>query len=283
MKPECLNFTERIGHKPVLLMSDFDMTLASRYVFSEVWQTHVPIIDTHLVTTLHNGSTSISSATARGALEPVSWMIGHTLLPNNIPLVVENGGALLWNRPSVSSEPSIELLITDDEALDIATLHHDLNSMLSEMPGVAKGHSVRLRSHRVASVEIRAEHRETHSGTPEDYIAISEFLIDSFPTILDHFSITTTGSSLTIEPKSVNKRTGILAALSQANIDVQSVFTLGIGDNKNDTPIFSLARELGGIAIGVSKEVEASTCDLVFEEGALSTKKIVQHIQSTLL
>ncbi len=283
MKPELLNLTESIGHKSVLLMSDFDMTLASTYVFSEVWQTHVPIIDKELATTLHNASVSICIATARGSLEPVSWMIGHTLLPNNIPMVVENGAALLWNRSSVSSEPSIELLITDDEEQAIASLHNDLNSMLSEIPDIAKEHSVRLRSHRIASVEIRAEHRETHAGTPEDYIAVSNFLIDSFPTILELFSVTSTGSSLTIEPKSVNKRTGILEAMRRATIDVKTIFPIGLGDNKNDTPIFLLARELGGIAIGVSKEVEASACDLIFEEGATSTKKVVQNIQSTIL
>lgn len=283
MKPELLKFTERIVNKPILLMSDFDMTLASRYVFSEVWQTHVPIIDKELVTTLHNGSASLCIATARGALEPVSWMIGHSLLSDQVPLVVENGAALLWNRQSVSTEPSIELLVTDKEAQSIATLQQEFKSMMSDVPDISKDHRVGIRSHRIASIEVRAEHHETHIGTPDDYPSIVSFLITSYPTILDHFSITTTGSSLTIEPKSVNKRTGILAALNRANIDVQSVFPIGIGDNKNDTHIFSLARELGGIAIGVSKEVEASVCDLLFDEGAISTKRVIQHIQPTKL
>ncbi len=283
MNPEFSHLPESIAHKPIMVLSDFDMTLAHHYVFSDIWQTHVPIIDKELKDILKQGNMGICIATARGAMEPVSWMIGHTLLPDSMPLVVENGAALLWNRPSISAKPHIEVLITEQEAHTITTLQHQLNSMMADIPGVPKDHTVRIRSHRIASIELRAEHLKTHVGTAEDYPLVQSFLFERFPEISDVCTISATGSSLTIEPTSVSKRIGILAALNRVNIDVNSIFPIGLGDNRNDTPIFLLARELGGIAIGVSKDVEHSVCDLIFDEAEHITKRIVQHIQSTLL
>lgn len=280
MNPELLHIPEIGVNKPVMLMCDFDMTLANSYVYSKAWQTHVPIFDRELVSMLKKQGQQLCIATARGALEPVSWMIAHRLLDTNIPLVVENGAALLWNRRAVSLTPTIELLIDDHEAAFITELEREIIPLLPDIPGVHENHAIFARANRIASIELRAEHAATHKGAPEEYGNISDFLLTQFPEIESMCTVSTTGSSLTIEPKSVKKSTGLLAALARANIDVSGVFPIGIGDNRNDTPLFLLARELGGIAIGVSKDVDENACDLVFEGGETATKRIVQSIQS---
>jgi hydroxymethylpyrimidine pyrophosphatase-like HAD family hydrolase len=283
MNSELLHIPEVPVNKPVIFLSDFDMTLANSYVYSESWQTHVPILDRELVSMLKKQGQQLCVATARGAREPVSWMIAHRLLDPTIPLVVENGAALLWKRSAVSTPPSIELLIDEGEVAFISELEREIVSQLPAITGVHEEHTILVRENRIASIELRAEHASTHKGTPEEYVNVSDFLSDRFPDLDRHCDILATGSSLTIQSKSANKSTGVRAALARANIDISSVFPIGLGDNRNDTPIFFLARELGGIAIGVSGDVDENACDLVFEGGETATKRIVQSIQSQTL
>lgn len=283
MNSELIHIPETTTHRPILLLSDFDMTLASTYAFSPTWQTHVPILDRELVSMLTKPDQLLCIATARGAREPVSWMIGHRFLNPNIPLVVENGAALLWNRNALTTQPVIELLISDAENTVITRLQNGVQSVIHSIPEVSNDHCVLVRPNRVASIELRAEHKDTHQGTPHEYVHIAAFLLQQFPEIGSLCTVSMTGSSLTIEPKSVNKKTGLLAAMKRADIDTSSVFPIGLGDNKNDTPIFTLARELGGIAIGVSPDVDTSECDLTFLGGEKATKQIVQHIQTHTL
>ncbi len=283
MNPELIHIPEQQRHKPQIFLCDFDMTLAHVYAFSPTWQTHVPVLDHELVSMLTVPDQLLCIATARGAREPVSWVIGHRLLDPKVPLVVENGAALLWNRTALSKPPAIELLITDQEATLIEQLGRDIQSVIHTIPAVSKDHAVLMRPNRVASIELRAEHKNTHHGTPQEYGNISDFLLTQFPEIETLCTISTTGSSLTIEPKSADKKAGILAAMKRAHIDTAVVFPIALGDNRNDTPLFTLAREMGGIAIGVSTDVDKSACDLVFEAGEATTKQIVQHIQSLCL
>lgn len=271
---------KQAGRKSILVVSDFDETMCSRYVFSEAWQTHVPVISSNLHKEAQALALPMCLATARTPNESVSWLIWHKLTKNPMPLVAENGAVLVWPKGKINSEPKLQILATNEQAQIIRQIQTDLESGVVQKISVPVDHRIILRTGRVATVELRAEDINTKNGAPEDYPQITAQLQELFPEALDHVDIVSSGNSLGIQPKNVGKQLGIVKALTAAGIKLKDVFMIGLGDNKNDEPLFNFVNTNGGITIGVRPSAKG-LCDFYVDGGDAVSLEVLRLVNRT--
>lgn len=266
--------------KPILVISDFDETMCSNYIFSEAWKTHVPIINSNLNKEAQALTLPMCVATARTPNESVSWLIWHKLTKNPMPLVAENGAVLVWPQEKINSEPKLQILATNEQAQIIRQIQTDLEGGAVQKMSVPINHHIVLRTGRVATVELRAENIITKKGTPEDYAQITAQLQELFPKALDDVDIVSSGNSLGIQPKGVGKQLGIVMALTAARIKLKDVFMIGLGDNKNDEPLFNFVNTNGGITIGVRPSAKG-LCDFDVDGGEAVSLAVLRLVNRT--
>lgn len=269
----------RAKGRPIQVISDFDETQCSNYVFSNRWNTHVPKIRTDLAKEAKLLTRPMCLATARTPNEPVSWVIWHKLSKPPMPLVAENGAVLVWPSTKVNKTPETEILATNKQIETIKDIQRKLEMDMIKELEVPLGHEVVLRSGRLATVEIRAQEKDSRRGTPEDYTSLKEQLQVIFPNALSQIDIVTSGSSLGIQPKGVSKETGIQAALVQSKMGIKDVFLVGMGDNKNDVPLFDFVKKNGGLTIGV-RPITKSLCDLTLDGGDEVSLQVLRAVNA---
>lgn len=265
--------------RSVQIISDFDDTQSSTYVFSRKWDTHVPKIKVDLSQEAQRLVNPMCLATARTSSEAVSWVIWNKLSRAPMPLVVENGAVLVWPSDRVTQPAEVEILASSEQTKIMRQIQEELKAGLIGKLKIPTGHEVVLRPNRIATVEIRAQDINTKVGTPDDYVPLTEQLQSLFPETLSQIEIISSGSSLGIQPVGVNKESGILAALSRSGIDISDVFLIGMGDNRNDGPLFSLVKKNKGLTIGVRPNV-GNMCDFVFNGGDEISAQVLKTINS---
>jgi len=269
----------RAKGRPVQVISDFDETQASTYVFSGRWDTHVPKIRKDLIGEAQRLVNPMCLATARTPSEAVSWVMWHKLSRLPMPLVAENGAVLVWPSDRITQPAKIEVLASLEKSESLRRMQEELQNGLIDRLKVPTGHEVVLRPGRVATVEIRAQDITTKKGTPNDYDSLKEQLQDLFPESMSQVEIISSGSSLGIQPVGISKELGIRSALSRGGVKIDDVFLLGMGDNKNDEPLFNFVRQNGGLTIGVRPSV-GSACDFTFDGGDEVSMQILKTINS---
>jgi hydroxymethylpyrimidine pyrophosphatase-like HAD family hydrolase len=196
-----------------------------------------------------------------------------------MPLVAENGAVLVWPSPRMTQPSRIEVLASYKQVEILMQIQEELRNGLIENLTVPVGHEVVLRPNRIATVEIRAQEIATKRGTPNDYHTLIEQIQDLFPVAMPQIDIISSGSSLGIQPKGVSKELGIVGALSRSRINIDDMFFVGMGDNKNDDPLFNFVRQKGGLSIGVRSSAGAM-CDFILEGGDEVTLQILKTINS---
>jgi hydroxymethylpyrimidine pyrophosphatase-like HAD family hydrolase len=269
----------RAKGRPIQIVSDFDETQSSTYVFSNKWNTHVPKIRADLSQEAQKLVRPMCLATARTSNESVSWVMWHKLSRLPTPLVAENGAVLVWPSFRVTQPAQIEILANDKQVETMRQIQKELQNGLIENLIVPVGHEVVLRPGRVATVEIRSQEISTKNGTPDDYGSLTEQLQELFPEALSQVEILSSGSSLGIQPIGVSKESGIRAALSRSEAKINDVFLVGIGDNKNDDPLFNFVKKNNGLTIGVRPSA-GGVCDFVFDGGDKISLEVLKVINS---
>jgi hydroxymethylpyrimidine pyrophosphatase-like HAD family hydrolase len=270
----------RTNGKPIQVVSDFDETQSSTYIFSTKWNTHVPKIRSDLSKEAKKLTYPMCLASARGSNEPVSWVMWHKLSRLPMPLVAENGAVLIWPSDIINQSAQIEVLASDKQVETIRQIQKELQDSLIDSLKVPTGHEIVLRSGRVATVEIRAQNISTKKGTPNDYSSLIEQLQELFPEALSQFEISNSGNSLGIQPMGVSKESGIRAALFRSGVEIDDIFLLGMGDNTNDEPLFNFVRQNGGLTIGVRPNVDNGICNFVFDGGEIISLEVLKVINS---
>lgn len=265
--------------RPIQVVSDFDETQSSTYVFSNKWNTHVPKIRTDLFQEAQLLVNPMCLATARTSSEPVSWVMWHKLSRLPMPLVAENGAVLVWPSIRMTQPAQTEILAPREQTEIMRRIQKDLQTGLIGELEVPKGHEVVLRPNRIATVEIRAQDASTKKGAPDDYIALTKQLQDLFPEAMSQIEIVSSGSSLGIQPIGVSKESGIRAALSRSGVEKNDVFLVGMGDNNNDKPLFDFVKKNGGITIGV-RPTAGKGCDFTFDGGDETSLHVLKTINS---
>lgn len=260
--------------RTIQIVSDFDETLCNQYFFSENWKTHVPIIKTELSSAAQLLINPLCIATARTAGEYVTWLMWHKLSRHPMPIVAENGGVLVWPAKKISEPYRTKILLNQRQKALISEINTRFKEDMMSQLEIPKGHELLLREGRFTSVEIRAQEEITKRGTPEDYELIQTQIIQLLDSCLDEVEIVTTGSSLSIQVKGINKNTGLHAAISESGIQLENIFFVGLGDNRNDIPVFNFVHQYNGITIGVGSTT-MDDCDFVFHDGDVTSTQII--------
>lgn len=263
--------------KQIIVISDFDETQCSSYIFSSHWNTHVPKIRADLSCEAKQLINPLCIATARTATEPASWLIWHQLSKQPVPLVTENGAVLVWPADKIS-QPAITKILASSEQLEIIRkIQFELEKGLIEKLNIFTNHEVILRTERLATVELRAQEIDTKKGTPADHKEIETLLKSIFPETIPLIDIINSGNSLGIQPKGISKATGIKSALDLAGIKLDTIFPIGLGDNQNDVSLFDFVKQHHGITIGV-RPTAKELCDFTFEGGDEISFQVLQTI-----
>ena len=263
--------------KRVIIISDFDETQCSTYNFSEGWNTHVPKIRADLTHEAKQLINPLCIATARTATEKVTWLIWHQLSKQPMPLITENGAALVWPTDKISQKPTTEILATPEQQRVIQQIQLELEKGLIKKLNVCSNHEVILRTGRLATVELRAQETDTKKGTPDDHREIETLFKLIFPEAIPLIDIINSGNSLGIQPKGVSKATGIKSALDRADIELDTIFPVGLGDNQNDATLFDFVKQNNGITIGVRPTTQG-LCDFTFDGGDQISFQVLQTI-----
>lgn len=256
----------RAKGRPIQVVSDFDGTLANTYIFSRKWNTHVPRIRGDLSEEARGLANPMCLATARTPSEAVSWVMWRKLSRMPMPLIAENGAVLVWPSDRITQPAKTEVLTSPEQSETLRRMQKELQDGLIGRLKVSTGHEVVLRPGRFATVEIRAQESTTKAGTPEDYTTLADQLQKLFPEAMSQIDIVCSGGSLGLQPKGVNKGSGIAHALDRNEVKTSDVFLVGMGDNKNDDPLFNFIRKNGGLTIGVRPSV-GKACDFAFDGG----------------
>jgi hydroxymethylpyrimidine pyrophosphatase-like HAD family hydrolase len=269
----------RAKGKPIQVVSDFDETQASTYIFSGKWNTHVPKIRRDIFEEAQRLVNPMCLATARTSSEAVSWVMWHKLSRLPMPLVVENGAVLVWPSNKITLPAKTEVLASPEQSKILIQIQKELRDGLISKLKVPLGYEVVLRSGRTATVEIRVQEIKTKKGISNGYDELKEQLQNLFPQSMSQVEIISSGNSLGIQPIGVSKELGIRAALSWSGVKIDDVFLIGMGDNKNDKPLFNFVRQSGGLTIGVRPSVD-SGCDFTFNGGDEVSMQILKTINS---
>lgn len=263
--------------KPIQVISDFDETQCSTYIFSGKWNTHVPKIRGNLSEEARKLKNPMCLATARTSAEPVAWVMWHKLSRFPMPLVAENGAVLVWPSEKIFQPAKVEILTSEEQTEAMKQIQKELQNGLIMDLIVPAEHEVVLRPGRIATVEIRSQDITTKKGTPDDYVALTDQLRGLFPEAMSRIEIVGSGSSLGIQPIGISKESGIRAALSRSGVETNDVFLIGMGDNKNDEPLFDFVKKNGGLTIGV-RLTAGKGCDFTFNDGDETSLDVLKTI-----
>lgn len=269
----------RAKGRPIQIVSDFDETQSSAYVFSNKWDTHVPKIRADLSREAQRLTRPMCLATARTSDEPVSWIMWQRLSRLPMPLVAENGAVLVWPSEKITQPAKIEVLASPEQSEALRQIQKELKNGLINRLKVPIGHEIVLGPGSVVTVEIRAQEIISKRGTPDDYIALNEQLVSLFPDTMSQIDIVSSGSSLSMQPKGVDKGAGIMVALSRIGVNMHDVFLIGLGDNRNDEPLFSFVKKNQGLTIGVRPSV-GNMCDFIFDGGDEVSTQVLKIVNS---
>lgn len=262
--------------KEVQIVSDFDETQCSRYVYSEKWKTHVPVMDNELVEKLVWCRRPICVATARGARELVTWLIGHKLTRQGMPVVAENGAVLVWVSGRISEAVDMVHLVSAEEIGAIKDMEKEIVG-IDWKRLLPRGHELIVRGGRAATIELRCQEEMTKKGTPDDYGMVIEKVKEIWPQTASNFEVVLSGSSLGIQPRGVNKGSGLEAALAMVGVELDNVFLVGLGDNLNDQPMFDWVKNNGGLSLLVRSN-SLARADFVFGGGSSATIRLIEII-----
>ncbi len=258
-------------NKKLVIISDFDDTLANKYVFNEKDNSHKPIINKRLVTLIEKFErlgVPFIIATSRGFNDPNLNIISKL---SNFPIIVESGGGLYSKgkfKNLVSKPKHIEL----DRVRKIIK---PLNPVLKKFI-LNEGYDLIVRLNRFSSIEFRIQDKQGVGLISQD-IKLYKKLESKIKSILGNkigsLQFKRGGSSLNIVPIGVSKTLGIKRLFSEMKLDKKICFIVGIGDSEQDREIFRFS-DLS-ICVGESK-IKGS--DKHIPGGSKSVVKFVREI-----
>jgi hydroxymethylpyrimidine pyrophosphatase-like HAD family hydrolase len=229
--------------KPVFIVSDIDDTLANTYHYDSQRQIHVPHISGNLITHAQHLQRPLLLATGRPNTDPVVASVWLLLSKPILPIIVENGGAIF--HPTTND---IQVLITSEQTKLLNKAKKLVLQKISSTLSISHDDEIHIDKSRLTSIEIRIQNHITKVGSSIVHTEAAKILQDSFdPSQLVAIS---SGSSVSIHTPDISKGVATLAVLSQLGVQRTEITLLALGDNHNDSSLFSIA----DISVGVGKD-----------------------------
>lgn len=240
--------TERINlsHKPVLVISDLDGTLADTHFYDHDLNVHTPIINSDLALDTCRLSVPLLVATGRPDNDPTVKQVWKQLSRPPMPIIGENGGVIIDPSdnsiiPAINSKELIALTETLSNLPDIVSLLHQRLIV----PNI---HEILIDNTRKTSIEIRIQDKISKVGSPLIHQESANFLRKNI--ISNHLVIVCSDSSVSIHPLSISKGNAVHHVISSLALDRSELFIVALGDADNDRSLFEMADI--GIGVGMS-------------------------------
>lgn len=254
---------------PVVVGSDLDETLCGKYFYDDGSKTHLPILLPELITQAERIRSPLLISTARTPKEEEFWQISKVLLGGkNNPVICENGTLIYF--PNDVSKKTISLL-TDEQNDELQRLKAEVPTIYLSNTFSNRGAEVLIRSNRLTSIDFRIQNIDTKQGMPELYYDLLNFIEEQFD--LDGFVPVSSHNSLSIQPKSCNKLTGIEKVLELMQIPRENIFLIGLGDAENDKELL----EGSNLGIAVRKDA-AEYADICVDMGEITSLALLSHL-----
>jgi len=229
--------------KPILVVSDIDDTLANTYNFDSLLLSHIPHITDEIVMNAKKLQLPLLLATGRPNTDPAVSNVWRLLSKPNYPIVVENGGAIF--NPETGN---VQLLATSKQIELINETKQIVSNSLARVLTASHEDEISIDTSRLTSIEIRIQNKQTKIGSPLTHAVAARILQNIFdPTRLVAIS---SGSSVSIHSPEISKGAAILTELSQLGIQRKEITLLALGDNINDSSLFSIS----DVSVGVGKD-----------------------------
>jgi HAD superfamily hydrolase (TIGR01484 family) len=257
---------QRLNHVtlPIVVLSDFDLTLCNQFSFDSITNDHWPELSPELIAAAQN--VDLIVATGRRAENPAVahlWQCG--LIPTEKSIITENGGVLVSNH---QSGLIFEALVPSDRLHLLDELPDHLQNNLTNLPG-----DLQLVFKKGCTFLVTRLQDQDGKVDPINQQLLAE-QIRELP-ISKLLQVVDTRASVTLQDHAVNKGSAFRALLSRQGIDRKDIFVVGMGDGENDAGIFAEA----DLRLGFSDTV-SSIVDITIPGGADVTSTILKALAS---
>jgi len=244
---DCLSVAIR-GGKKLVVVSDFDETLTSRYVFEREHNNHRPVVSSKMVGLI--GMLNVHLAipvlvcSGRGSDDPY---VDRLRMISSDFLVLENGGVLMRGD-------GVEVLASDKELKKIEMLKTELRANLKKLEKDFKKRGFILFSRMTRSTDIEFRLQSLGSGNvvglDDEYVGLMDMVGDMVDLKSNGISWAVSGSAVSLRVKRLSKWLAVDRVLGVKGIVRDNVFVVAFGDNRNDVDMF----ERADMAINVGRD-----------------------------
>ena len=218
--------------KNIVVLSDFDYTLCHDYV-DDGDNNLVPIISDSVVNA--GAATDMYIATGRRAKSvAIDTMWDSGIYPIDRPIITENGGVLVYRRPS--GNKYLEL-IQPYQVRKLPGIKSLIEAALEEYIDPTESLVIK-RGMTMITARIKTA-LDSHSD-PESH----QLFVDKVRDLMSsqhEFGVVDNRTSLTVQHRTVNKANGFRKLLAMRGIKRSGLFVVGLGDGLNDAQIFQEA------------------------------------------
>lgn len=244
---DCLSVAIGDGKK-LVVVSDFDETLTSRYVFERKRNNHRPVVSSEMVGLISmlnaHLATPILVCSGRGSDDPY---VDRLRRISGDFLVLENGGVLMRGD-------RVEVLANDKELEKIEMLKTELRANLKKLEKDFKkrGFILFSRMTRSTDIEFRLQSLESGNvvGLDDEYVGLMDMVGDMVDLKSNGISWAVSGSAVSLRVKRLSKWLAVDRVLGVKGIVRDNVFVVAFGDNRNDVDMF----ERADMAINVGRD-----------------------------
>ena len=235
-----------MGDREKVILSDFDYTLCDSYVFDEGTNNHIADIDPDVVAAAQTHHLVVAtSRRVDNPTVPLLWESG--LVQRHTPVIVENGGAILFLSESGSLE-CIDLVRPEDME-QLGAVRQLVGEAIRDLPA---GQQLIFKVGRTMLLARLQDDQGTSLPHHQQWLAerIRGLMPPSSLQVVD------TRASVTIQHEDVNKGEAFRRYLGLVGVPRDSIYVIGMGDGENDAEIFDEADLSLGFSDSVSHMVD---------------------------
>jgi len=255
-----------MGDRKKIVLSDFDYTLCDQYAFNPQTNNHLADIDPEVVAAAERQCLIVAtSRRATNPTVPLMWESG--LVPPHLPVIVENGGSILF-RGSHGEIECIDLIRSEDMQ-ELAEMRQLAVELIHDIPA---GQRLIFKMGRTM---LLARLQDEHGSSLPHH---QQWLAERLRAIMSSspLQVVDTRVSVTVQHADVNKGTAFRKYLELTGVLRDSIYVIGMGDGENDIELFNEA----DLRLGFSEAV-ASFVDIDIPHGPRAVPHIFKVIESS--
>lgn len=248
--------------RPRIVFSDFDLTLCDMYDRDGTSNNHVPVLRPEVVVAAQG--VHLVVATGRRANHPhLSLLWESGLLPEDVPVIAENGGTLVTHA---DHEVRFVDLLEDEE---VVLLKKQARIALKSLPELPTGQKIVIKEGRTCMI---ARLEDDQGIVDDQHQSWLEGQLMGGPQNTN-LQIVNARTSIVLQHARVDKNSAFRAYMAMQGLERDEHCIVGMGDAKNDAAIFAGS----DVRIGFSGMVK-SLVDIVAPDGVPNAAPILELV-----